>query len=109
MVLKCKNESTSEVTFEKEGSTNSTGQYRIVVDGDHSEELCEVTLVESRDPNCNELLDNSVHSDRVTLTDKDGVAQKDRYANPLGFATKEALKECISVLIDMGVLPSVGT
>lgn len=105
--LECKNETTDEITVTKECLTNSTGQYRIVVDGDHGEELCEVSLVKSSDPNCNELLNGSINSDQVTLTDKDGVIQKDRYANPLGFATKEALSQCTAVLIKMGVLPTL--
>lgn len=103
--LECYNETTKKVTFKTETQSDQNGTYKIKVPGDHDEDICEVTLLESRDPKCKEVIPGSIRSDRVPLTIKNGVYGFTRFANILSFATKEALPDCTKVLLEMGVLP----
>lgn len=93
------------MTFKTDAVSDAKGTYKIKVPGDHDEDICEVTLVESSDPNCKEVIPGSIRSDRVPLTIKNGVFGYTRFANVLSFATKEARPDCTKVLLQMGVLP----
>ncbi|XP_030525429.1 olee1-like protein [Rhodamnia argentea] len=103
--LECHNRTSGVLTLSAEAVTDKSGEYKLVIDGDHEEEICELQLVESSDPECSSLLEGAVHNARVALTNKNGVAQAVRYANPLAFTKKESLPNCKQVLIDMGVFP----
>lgn len=103
--LECKEREGGRVTFSKEAETNENGSYRISVEGDHEEEICEVVLVKSGDPNCSEIHREAYHdmNARVSLTKNNGIASDVREANPLGFLRKEKLDVCSEVLRELGI------
>ncbi|KAK4800815.1 hypothetical protein SAY86_021302 [Trapa natans] len=103
--LECRNTTTNVVTLSMEGKTDKSGWYKIEVDNDHDDELCEVSLVESGDPKCGETLKGMVRTARIALTNRNGVAQETRFAGALSYATKESHADCAKVLLKMGVLP----
>ncbi|MDK0841554.1 pollen Ole e 1 allergen/extensin family protein, partial [Clostridium perfringens] len=74
--VECRNKTTNEVTVSIEGATDGFGWYRIPVEGDHEEELCEVSLLDSGDETCSELLEGAVHNARVALTNRNGISHQ---------------------------------
>ncbi|XWS18499.1 hypothetical protein CRYUN_Cryun32bG0049100 [Craigia yunnanensis] len=79
---------------------DASGSYRLKVEGNHEEEVCEVALVESSDPECAEIdKENYLRkSARVGLTKDNGISSDSRLASPLGFVAMERLPECTEVL-----------
>ncbi|KAJ6886756.1 hypothetical protein NC651_027188 [Populus alba x Populus x berolinensis] len=102
--LVCNNRENGTLTYTVEGTTDSSGTYRLPVAGDHEEDICEVRLVESSRADCNEPF-KSVDSARILLTKNVGVVDNLRYANALGYMKKVAEPECAEVLKEMGFLP----
>ncbi|KGN50408.1 olee1-like protein [Cucumis sativus] len=101
--LVCKEIEGGSVTLSKEAVTDKTGSYSIEADGDHEEDLCEVTLVKSNDPDCSEIsLEKYEHMARVSITNNSGITNPVRHANPLAFMKKEKLPECKEVLRELG-------
>ncbi|KAA0055757.1 olee1-like protein [Cucumis melo var. makuwa] len=91
------------VTLNKEAVTDKSGKYSIEADGDHEEEVCEVSLVKSVDPDCDEISKEGYgHTSRVTITNNSGITNPVRLANPLAFLKKEKLPECKEVLRELG-------
>ncbi|KAI3456157.1 hypothetical protein Pfo_012820 [Paulownia fortunei] len=88
---RCRGEEAGNITYSLEGETNDNG-VQLAVEGDHGEELCEVTLVKSRRTDCDEIPDEGwaeKPSSKVTLTVNSGFYDETRHANPLGFTKKE--------------------
>jgi len=102
--LVCNNRDNGTETYTVEGATDNSGTYRLPVAGDHEDDICEVRLVESSRPDCNEPF-RSIDSARILLTKNVGVVDKTRYPNALGYMKKEAQPECADVLKEMGFLP----
>ncbi|KAF2287326.1 hypothetical protein GH714_039635 [Hevea brasiliensis] len=102
--LECKNRENNTLTYAVEGVTDVKGVYRLPVEGDHEEDICEVRLMKSGMADCTEPF-KSADRARILLTKNVGVVQPTRYANPLGFMKKEAYPECRNVLKDMGFVP----
>ncbi|XP_038883605.1 olee1-like protein [Benincasa hispida] len=102
--LVCRDEANAaNKTFTGEAVTDKTGEYRIEVDGDHEEEICEVSLMESADKECSEIpTDGYGHFARISITGNDGITDPVRQANPLGFMVKNALPQCKEVLRELG-------
>ncbi|KAI9198052.1 hypothetical protein LWI28_009180 [Acer negundo] len=98
--LECREQEDGKVTYTVEGETDKLGVYHLLVEGDHEEEVCEVVLVESSDPDCCEL-DKKSH--QISLTKENGISSENRIANPLGFMRKEPLAECPEVLKELGI------
>lgn len=103
--MECHNRTSGALTLSAEAVTDKSGEYTLAVEGDHEEEICELRVVESSDPECSTLLEGAVHNARVALTNKNGVVQAVRFANPLAFTKKVSLANCPQVLMEMGVLP----
>ncbi|XP_023886608.1 olee1-like protein [Quercus suber] len=102
--LECRKREGGELTYSFDGTTNSTGIYRLPVDGDHEEEICEVVALKSSRADCSDLMAGYERA-RITLTNKNGLASIARYPNPLGFMVKEALPSCLEILAEMGLIP----
>ncbi|KGN49302.1 hypothetical protein Csa_003004 [Cucumis sativus] len=102
--LVCREEANAgNETFTGEGVTDKNGVYKIEVDGDHEEEICEVSLLESADTGCGEIpTDGYGHFARVSITGNNGIINPVRQANPLGFMKKDALPQCKEVLRELG-------
>ncbi|KAG9453593.1 hypothetical protein H6P81_006497 [Aristolochia fimbriata] len=101
--IECRNRTTGVLTARVEGRTDNTGSYFIQVKGDHQEDICEVELLSSPRPNCNEL-DGERRRARILLTKNNGIVSDIRHANPLGFFKKEALPQCTVVLKELGLI-----
>ncbi|XP_071699326.1 anther-specific protein LAT52-like [Rutidosis leptorrhynchoides] len=100
VTLVCHKE-TGEETYRVEGESDQKGKYTLEAVGDHADEICEITVNQSPDPNCPEIMDDENHV-RVSLTNKHGAKGKGRYANPLGFMVKEADPRCKEALDELG-------
>ncbi|CAK7327677.1 unnamed protein product [Dovyalis caffra] len=102
--LVCTSRENGTETYSVEGTTDSSGTYRLTVVGDYEEDICEVRLMKSPRADCSEPF-KSIDSARILLTKNVGVLDKLRYVNALGFMTKVARPECAEVLQEMGFLP----
>ncbi|EXB94630.1 hypothetical protein L484_005787 [Morus notabilis] len=105
--LECRESEGGSVTYSNDGVTDESGTYRIAVDGDHEEEVCEVKLVKSSVPDCSEISNDPYNklNARVSLTSNNGITSPVRQANPLGFLKKNSLPECPEVLRELGITP----
>ncbi|XWS19698.1 hypothetical protein CRYUN_Cryun31cG0038300 [Craigia yunnanensis] len=103
--LECKDLEGGKLTYFVDGETDASGTYRLKVEGDHEEEICEVALIESSDPECSEIdKENYLRkSARVSLTKENGISSDSRISNPLGFMVKERVPECTEVLRELGI------
>lgn len=102
--LECKEREGGNVVYKASTTTDENGKYRIPVRGDYEEDICDVVLVKSHDPECSEIK-NEIHQDlsaRVSITGNNGMASPVREANPLGFLKKTPLPECKEVLRELG-------
>ncbi|KAA8519664.1 hypothetical protein F0562_013891 [Nyssa sinensis] len=106
--LECRTREDGEVTYSIEGETDEKGIYHLRVEGEHEEEICEVKLVKSSKPDCEEISTEgwAKTSSRISLTSNNGIVSDVRHANPLGFMAKKALPECVPVYKEMGMLPT---
>jgi hypothetical protein len=103
--LECrKRDENGDLTYSIDGVTNKNGIYRLPVEGDHEEEICEVKTIKSTRSDCNDPM-AGYEKARITLTNKNGLSSDARYANSLGFMKKEALPNCIDVLNELGFNP----
>lgn len=107
--LECRDREGGHITYSSEATTDANGAYRIAVDGDREEEVCEVGLLKSSDPDCNELSKDPFNKKgaRVSLTKNNGMSNPVRLANPLGFLKKQPVSdECAGVLRELGMSAS---
>ncbi|KAK3012213.1 hypothetical protein RJ639_011529 [Escallonia herrerae] len=107
--LECKDREGGHITYSIDGETDDSGTYHLPVDGNHEDEICEVELMKSSNPECDEIHNNSwanKSSSRISLTHNNGMSSKVRHANPLGFYAKEAHSECPEVFKELGILPN---
>ncbi|KAI5669917.1 hypothetical protein M9H77_19770 [Catharanthus roseus] len=85
------------ITYKVSGVTDSTGEYKIPVGRDCGDDICDVVLVKSSDPECatpNSGRDRA----RVALTWNNGMVSSTRFANNLGFLLNVPLASCPQVL-----------
>lgn len=106
--LECRNRDGGDLTYSVDGHTDKNGVYRLPVDGEHEEEMCEIVPVKSNKPGCEEVSQDPFQrkSAKVGLTKNNGMATPIRAANPLGFVRSEALPECAEVLKELGMTPT---
>ncbi|AQK91133.1 pollen allergen Phl p 11 precursor [Zea mays] len=94
----CRHFGASKETLKAEATTDDSGWYKLEIDQDHQEEICEVVLARSPDPGCAEIEEFRDRA-RVPLTSNNGIKQQGvRYANPIAFFRKDPLKECGALL-----------
>ncbi|CAA0808555.1 Pollen-specific protein-like [Striga hermonthica] len=98
--LECVNLDTKAVTYSVEGVTDGNGKYSLKVSGDHENDSCYVTALKSPKPECSEPL-TDVQLSLVVLTENIGIHSDVRFANPIGFMTKDPHPQCISILQDI--------
>ncbi|XP_054798481.1 pollen-specific protein C13-like [Prosopis cineraria] len=97
VIVECKDRNTAEVMFSKKGVTDSTGTYKIFVNEDHEDHICNAKLVSSPQTNCQEAAPGRDEA-RVILTRNNGIASDDRFANSLGYMKTEADSGCAEIL-----------
>ncbi|XVE55460.1 hypothetical protein DITRI_Ditri03aG0160500 [Diplodiscus trichospermus] len=95
--VECSDRKTGKVVYKREGYTDSTGQYKIVVSEDHLDEICDAVLVKSSQPECAQMSPGRERA-RVILTNFNGIASNTRYANAMGFMANEAEAGCAEIL-----------
>ncbi|KAL6627144.1 hypothetical protein ACP70R_030870 [Stipagrostis hirtigluma subsp. patula] len=85
-------------TVKAMATTDKEGWYKVEIDQDHQEEICEVVLAKSTDAACSEI-EESRDRARVPLTSNNGIKQQGvRYGNPIAFFPKEPRKDCGGIL-----------
>ncbi|OIV96708.1 hypothetical protein TanjilG_09250 [Lupinus angustifolius] len=97
VILQCTDRATNEVVYTKKGITDSTGTYIITVNEDHKDQVCNAKLVNSNHPTCNEAAPGR-DAARVILTGYNGIASNNRFANAMGYMTREVASGCADVL-----------
>ena len=104
--LECRNITGGEVIYDVEGVTEKQGRYSLPVDGDYEDDICEIQLVESPKPECNEIPTDMLtkQAAKVCLTSNNGAVDPIRSANPLGFFKKDPLPECPTVFKELGLV-----
>ncbi|XP_050377115.1 protein DOWNSTREAM OF FLC [Argentina anserina] len=98
--LECKDRSGQVLKYSKEGTTDSTGTYRIVVAEDHEDQVCDSILVSSPQKRCSEATPGRDRA-RVILTGYNGITSNTRFANAMGYMKTEALAGCSQILKQM--------
>ncbi|KAH9625884.1 hypothetical protein KSS87_003398 [Heliosperma pusillum] len=95
--LQCRQRNTQEVLFESEGVTDATGTYKIYVDKDQQNNVCDTILVSSPHRRC-KLPDPGRDRSRVTLTSNNGIVSNERYSNNLGFWMAQPMSFCAKLM-----------
>lgn len=95
--IECKDRNTMQLLYSKEGTTDSTGTYSILVAEDHEDQLCDALLVSSSQHDCATVSPGRERA-RVILTGYNGIASNNRFVNAMGFIKEEALSGCAEVL-----------
>ncbi|KAJ0981748.1 hypothetical protein J5N97_010030 [Dioscorea zingiberensis] len=95
--VECKRYDNDEVSYEAEAVTDDSGTYKLTIDDDHQDEICEVVLLESPVEGCKEIVVGRNRA-RVMLTQNSGISSTVRYANALGFYKEDPLPLCGELL-----------
>ncbi|GAB4831407.1 hypothetical protein Ancab_005418 [Ancistrocladus abbreviatus] len=103
--LECRNITGGSETYSVEGVTGKLGFYSLPVDGDYEDDICEVVLVKSPREDCSEVptSENTRQAAIVSLTANNGVVDRKRPANALGFMINKPIAECPEVLKELGL------
>ncbi|XP_059663980.1 anther-specific protein LAT52-like [Cornus florida] len=102
VILECRNAETGNVTYSVKGISGKDGNYTLKAEGDHGDEICEMAVVSSPQPDtCGEAMDEVAP---VTLTDIESNSDI-RYANYIGFMKKDPDAECTQMLEELGIYP----
>ncbi|XP_075494231.1 major pollen allergen Lol p 11-like [Primulina tabacum] len=95
--IECRSRANSKLTYQKEGVTDSSGNYNVLVESDRGDDYCDAVLVKSSDPECSEPNQGRDRA-RVILTRNNGISSNTRFANPMGFLQQKALASCSRIL-----------
>ncbi|XP_042476256.1 pollen allergen Sal k 5.0101-like [Macadamia integrifolia] len=80
--------------------------YKVTVEGEHEDDICEVVLLDSPISKCAEKVRGRDRA-RIVLTHNNGVVSNTRYASPLGFLADTPLEVCPEVLKELNLLPTI--
>ncbi|KAL5229920.1 hypothetical protein ABZP36_028696 [Zizania latifolia] len=96
--MECRHFETQQLHLKAEATTDKWGWYKMEIGQDHQEEICEVALLKSPEPDCAEI-ERFRDRSRVPLTRNNGIKQGGvRFANPIAFFRKEPLPTCGTLL-----------
>lgn len=95
--IECAERKTQKLVYSQEGTTDSTGTYKINVNEDHGDETCDAMLVSSPHPLCR-LVSAGRDRARVILTGFNGIASNTRFANSMGFTMEQPMSGCTELL-----------
>ncbi|MQL91268.1 hypothetical protein Taro_023878 [Colocasia esculenta] len=87
---------TAILTYMADGMTDREGKYRIEVDGEHDDEICESVLISSPKSVCATPLTGRDRS-RVVLSHSNSVVSNKSIANNLGFQRVAAMDGCSEI------------
>ncbi|XP_031486317.1 pollen-specific protein C13-like [Nymphaea colorata] len=91
--VECRDRATGQLTYGIAGVTDATGTYRIPVEEERPDEICEAILISSPQPGCTEL-EKGRERASILLTSNSGISSPTRYANSLGFIKDTPLPVC---------------
>ncbi|KAI4307362.1 hypothetical protein L6164_030562 [Bauhinia variegata] len=97
VILECKDKTGMEVVYRKKGKTDSKGSYKIWVEEDHVDQICDAKLLSSPREDCR-VASPGRDQARVILTRNNGIASDDRFANNMGFMKDETVSGCDEIL-----------
>ena len=102
--LQCKDGENGNITFTEVGYTRAEGLYSMLIEHDHKNEFCEITLLSSSRKDCDEVPIEgwTKPSLKFILNTVNGTT---RTINPLGFFKKEVLPKCPQVFNKLGMYP----
>ncbi|KAG8383491.1 hypothetical protein BUALT_Bualt04G0018800 [Buddleja alternifolia] len=95
--IECRDRNTYQLTYTKEGETDSNGHYNILVESDRGDDPCDAVLVKSPDAECstpNQGRDRA----RAIVTRNNGLNSNIRHANAMGFLKTTPLANCPQIL-----------
>lgn len=95
--IECKDRDALGIKYSVEGVTDSTGTYKITVQYDRGDDICDAVLVSSPDPFCS-APNRGRDRARVILTRSNGLISDTRYANNMGFLRNQPLAGCTQLL-----------
>ncbi|GAB2224275.1 hypothetical protein Droror1_Dr00005027 [Drosera rotundifolia] len=93
----CTDRHTQELLYTAEGTTDSTGQFKILIREDQGDRVCDTILINSPQNDC-KLADPGRDRSRVILNSNNGMISRRRFANSLGFVKDQPLAACAQVL-----------
>lgn len=98
MKLVCtKRDQPEVITYSSKGVTGFDGEYKITVNRDCGDDICDVILESSSDPEC-AVPNGGRDRARVVLTWNNGMVSGTRFANNLGFLQNVPLARCPQIL-----------
>ncbi len=95
--VECKDRNSMQLLYSIEGTTDSTGTYKIMVTEDHEDQLCDAVLVSSPWSDCASV-DPGRDRAAVILTRYNGMVSDNRYANSMGFLKDHPMSGCTQLL-----------
>jgi len=95
--LQCRQRHTQEILYEADAETDATGSYKIYVNKDQKNNVCDTMLVSSPHRFC-KTADPGRDRSRVVLTGNNGIVSNDRYANNMGFLMDQPLSFCSQLM-----------
>ncbi len=95
--IECKDRDTLQLVYSVEGVTDSTGTYKIAIEDDHGDQMCDAILVKSPQADCAKV-DPGRDRSRLSLTRNNGVVSDGRFANAMGFMKDEPDFGCTELL-----------
>ena len=98
MAVQCKDRRSLERVYRKEGFTDPTGTYMILVEQDHEDQICECLLVSSPVGDCKTADPGRSRSTIVLTHTQNGLVSPLQYANNMGFLRDSPLPGCHSLL-----------
>ncbi|MCD9643539.1 Anther-specific protein lat52 [Datura stramonium] len=106
--LACRDIVTNNVTFSTEGKTDNAGKYTLTVEGDHENDICEVSLVNSPREDCKEIVPEFI-TNRIVCSKNVGMHNAVRFVNPLFFRKSKPIDGCKELieqmeLVDLSIL-----
>ncbi|KAL9274691.1 DOWNSTREAM OF FLC-like protein [Drosera capensis] len=94
----CTDRYTQELLYTAEGTTDSAGQFKILINEDQGDRVCDTILVSSPQSDC-KLADPGRHRSRIILNSNNGMISRRRFSNSLGFVKDQPLAACAQVLL----------
>ncbi|XP_009761932.1 anther-specific protein LAT52 [Nicotiana tabacum] len=98
--LTCRDIETHNETYSTEGKTDMIGKYTLTVEGDHENDICEVTVVNSPREDCKEIVSELVKG-RVVCSKNVGMHNAVRFTNPLFFQKDKPVPGCKELVEEM--------
>uniref|UniRef100_A0A7N0UK55 Uncharacterized protein n=1 Tax=Kalanchoe fedtschenkoi TaxID=63787 RepID=A0A7N0UK55_KALFE len=95
--VECKSRDSFLLTYSKDALTDHTGTYKIPVNEEHENQICDVVLVHSPQSGCALIVPGADRA-RAILSTHNGIASNTRNVNSLAFVTEAPVAGCAQIL-----------